>query len=587
MEGNSFSFAALPLLAGITAAQLRCPVMKLLRWLPVIALAVCLFLGAWIWWNRPQRGDLANYVPADALVYLECNSLLGVMDAIAGTAAWKELRPLEASGDLPNRWLTMVVSWTGIGPIRTVILARAQLAGVMLDLGAKEEGETLTIKPEAVLLLETHTGERRIRATVEETLKLFAEKSFRQPTVKRTAVAGSEFMVWSEPTSDRQLVATIDGTLVIVGNSERAVKACVEVRRGQRPNLRSNPELQKMRQHFRAGDSLAFGFISSSNAARLFSLGAPLLFGRAPGDVRFDRIISASASKVLAAVGWSSRPWSGGIEDRYVFSLQTPVVERLQPQFRPIDKPIQVLDLLPEHFYSATIYRFENPAGTWQLLETTLSSQLDTLSAILVTSLQKSALTPYGIQDPDKFLNLVGPELTTVRLTPDTERSTLIADVRDEVSLRQLLLGAGERNHKRISAGQSEIFELPDKSIAVSFLGGRVLIGPSDDIKLHLQDGNNPSQRNKNLDHFLNRSESANVVTYTEDSDRIMEFVRAVVSADGRNALPAEYNEYSRKTRMFPYAATETNLTAEGFERITRSSFGQFATLVPLLFPEQ
>lgn len=561
--------------------------MKFFRWLPVITLAVCLFLAAWIWWNRTQRGDLAKYVPADALVYLECNSLLNVMDAIAGTAAWKELRPLEASGDLPNRWLTMVVSWTGIGPIRTVILARAQLSAVMLDLGAKEEGETLTIKPEAVLLIETHTGERRIRATVEEALKLFAEKSFRQPTLKRTALAGSEFMVWSEPTSDRQLVATIDGTLVIVGNSERAVKACVEVRRGQRPSLQSNPELQKMRQHFGAGDSLAFGFISSSNAARLFSLGAPLLFGRAPGDIRFDRIISASASKVLAAVGWSSRPWSGGIEDRYVFSLQTPVVDRLQPQFRPIDKPIQVLDLLPEHFYSATIYRFENPASTWQLLETTLSSQLDTLSAILVTSLQKSALTPYGIEEPDKFLKLVGPELTTVRLTPDTERSTLIADVRDEASLRQLLVGAEENNHKRISVGPSELIELPDKSIAVSFLSGRILIGPPGDIKLYLQDGENASQRSKNLDHFLNRSESANVVTYTEDSDRVMEFVRAIIRASGRNALPAEYNELSRKSRLFPYAATETNLTAEGFERVTRSSFGQFATLVPLFFPER
>jgi hypothetical protein len=66
-----------------------------------------------------------------------------------------------------------------------------------------------------------------------------------------------------------------------------------------------------------------------------------------------------------------------------------------------------------------------------------------------------------------------------------------------------------------------------------------------------------------------------------------MEFVRAIVRAAGRNALPAEYNEFSRKSRLFPYAATETNLTPEGFERITRSSFGQFATLVPLLFPER
>src|SRR4030095_214923 len=117
---------------------------------------------------------------------------------------------------------------------------------------------------------------------------------------------------------------------VIVGNSERAVKTCLEVRRGQRPSLKNHPAMQQTPRQLTAADTLAFGFISSSNAARLFSLGAPLLFGRTPGDARFDRIIGTSASKVLAGIGWSARASLGGIEDKYLFSLQSSLVSRLQ-----------------------------------------------------------------------------------------------------------------------------------------------------------------------------------------------------------------------------------------------------------------
>jgi hypothetical protein len=565
--------------------------MKLMRWFPAIAFTVILVVGAWLWWNRPQQSDMAGYAPADALVYLECNSLLDAVDALARTDAWKELSPLLGKGGSPpNRWLTRAISWTGIGPTRSVIIARAQLATVMLDLGAKEQGETLTIKPEAAILIETHTAERRIRTTVEEALKLFAEQSYRQPTLKRTEVGDTEFLVWSAPTSERQIVATIDGTLVIIGNTERAVRTCLEVRRGQRPSLKNHPEMQQMRAQLAAADTLAFGFISSSNAARLFSLGAPLLFGRTPGDGRLDDIIQTSAAKVLAAVGWSSRESSGRIEDHYLFSLQSTLVSRLQSHFRPTNTPIQVLDILPRDVHSVSVYRFENPVAAWQELETTLSSQLDTLAAMVIGSLMKSALTPYGIEDPERFLSLVGPELSTVRLTREAEQSTIVAQVRDEAALRQLLLGPGGRNLTQNPVRDPELFEIPGKKIGVSFQNGSVLIGPLADLQLHLQAvrGNRATPDGfKKLDYFLDRSNSANVATYTRESDRVMKFIQAISRAGGGTTGVPESTELSRKIELLPYSATETKLGDHGFERVTRSSFGQFATLIPLLFPER
>jgi hypothetical protein len=265
--------------------------MKLVRGFVVVGFLALIFAAVWLAWNRPRKTDMANYAPADSLVYLESNSLLEIAESLADTDAWKVLSPfLEPEvAQRPNRWLANFMAWTGMGPTSEVILCRAQVAMVMLDLGASEQGETLTIRPEAAILVETHTSEPRIRGTIEEVLRRFAEKSYRHPKFQRTNVDQTDFLVWTAPEGDRQIVATIDGSLLIVGNSQRAARMCLEVRRGHRTSLTQNPELRQMRIALAADRALAFGFISSSHAAQLLSLGAPLLIGRAPGGKGFGR----------------------------------------------------------------------------------------------------------------------------------------------------------------------------------------------------------------------------------------------------------------------------------------------------------
>jgi hypothetical protein len=124
----------------------------------------------------------------------------------------------------------------------------------------------------------------------------------------------------------------------------------------------------------------------------------------------------------------------------------------------------------------------------------------------------------------------------------------------------------------------------------VSFQKGSVLLGPLADLQLHLQAvrGNRATPDGiKKLDYFLDRSNSANVATYTRESDRVVKFIQAISRATGGTTAVPESTELSRKIEQLPYSATETKLGDHGFERITRSSFGQFATLIPLLFPER
>ena len=568
--------------------KIRCQVMKLFRVVLAAGFLALIVAVAWLALNRPRDSDMANYAPADSLVYVESNSLLEIADSIAGTDAWRALRPFiqPELAQTPNAWMARFLAWTGIGPTSKVILCRAQFAIVMLDLGASEEGDTLTIRPEAAFIVETHTSAWRIRETVEQALAEFAEKSYEHPTFQRTNVDQTEYLVWTAPSSNRQIVATIDRSVVIVGNSQRAARACLEVRRGHSASLSQNPELRQMRTSLTAPGSLAFGFVSSSHAAQLLAIGTPLLIGRSPGDLKFERAIATGAAKVLGGIGWSCQRNRGGIEDRYLFSLQPSVVSRLRPVFRGIATESQGLDLLPDDAHSITIYNFEDPAATWRTLSSAVSAQLDTLSAVVFTSLAKSALVPYGIEQPEQFLQAVGPELITARLKPDAERALLIARVRNEAVLKEILLNGAQVRQERI--GEDELKVFSDKR-AIVFYAGYLLMGLEEDVRSCLQAKNGASTTGKlksdKLSQLTSLSSSTPLVTYTNEARRLQNLLFSIRRASTGNNMSSAGTDVDRALSSLPYSATETMLGEQGIERRTRSSLGQFSTLITLLLP--
>ena len=119
-----------------------------------------------------------------------------------------------------------------------------------------------------------------------------------------------------------------------------------------------------MRLQLGGDRALTFGYVPSGNSARLLAVGVPLLLGRAPGDSEFQRLIDKGAAKVFGSLGWSSKAYTTGIEDRYLISLQPSIVARLKPSFRLKQiKPSQSNECLPNDFYSVTSYKFANPRG--------------------------------------------------------------------------------------------------------------------------------------------------------------------------------------------------------------------------------
>ena len=345
----------------------------------------------------------------------------------------------------------------------------------------------------------------------------------------------------------------------------------------------------QMRLQLDEAHALTFGYVPRGNSARLLGVGVPLLLGHAPGDSNFQRLITSGAAKVFGSFGWTSRAYLTGIEDRYLIALQPSIIERLKPTFTTAKGDSQIQRVLPNDVYSVSSYRFAEPAAAWQSLKTSVSSQVDVLSAIVFSSVLKSALLSYGIDDADAFLGGADGELLTLQLDETDERAILIAGVRDRARLRELVTGKFGMRRLNEPAGESETFKDGQGEFMASFIDDFIVIGAAADVRRYVEGRRAnaailTTEKLRRMTSYVSSPDSASIVTYTDDSDRVRSFLSAMIVAIGAQTPPGHLDEV---LSGLPYSVTETTLGDRGIERSTRSPLGQFSTLLPLLIPER
>jgi hypothetical protein len=527
---------------------------------------------------------MAEYAPADALVYLEFNNLSEVADAIQHTDVWQAAVPITGSR-ATRKGLMASAARAGIGPLEAVLFTRAQLALVVLDIKATEESDTLKVRPEIALIAETHTSNWRTKPAVVEAVKKLANMAFGTSSCNEHS-GDADYIECSGAGAERKAIGVIDGTLIVIANSDNAIKSVLDVRRGNRPSIRTDAELVKARSSMISEKSLGFGYVSPANSAKLFAWFAPTQFGRMPGDQQLERLLSVNAGKILRGVAWTATASQGKIEDRFLFSLEPAVVSRLQPAFETAQSDEAFWKVVPEGFQSLTIYRNRVPATAWKSLDAAVSLKLDAVPAVLFGTVLRAGLSDYGISDPKEALATLSPPLLTLRPSESAEGSILVARVVDEARLRRSLA------QEVFKDGHGEILEglqsnpSSEKEFAAVFADGFVLLGNSENMRdalTALRSGEaSPGANRKELQESASKS-SATIVTYANDEARLNNFINALLALQGRQLSPGELTELQSIFRRSCFSATETRLHATGIERTTRSAFGQFGTFVSLL----
>ena len=563
--------------------------MKFLRIALVLVPLGILIAAAGLWFNLPVKTDLADYAPADAIVYVEFNSLADVARTIQHTNAWKAAAPITGNGPDGDNRLLITAARAGLAPVESVLFARTQVALVVVGLSASEQEDTLKVRPDIALIAETHTAPWRTKPVMIDSVKRLAQFAYGASSCIGPTGDGDRFEC-SIPGSDRKLVGAINGTTVILANSDNALKSCLEVRAGTRPSIGTDAEFKQMRSSVATGESLGFGYISAANSAKLFSWTAPLLMGMAPGDQQLQQLLTYSAAKILRGIAWTSVPLNGGIEDRFLFSLEPGVVERLQPAFQTSQRDENFWKLVPGNFESLTIYRSREPAKAWNSLDAAVAFKLDALPAVLFGSVLQSSLSVYGINNPKEALAALSPPLLTMKPSTGVDGSVLVARVSDEAALRNSLQQiTGKATPPQVLEGLQADPD-PAQEYSAVFVDGYVLLGKTENMRQCLAELRKSqaaiTEEKKNVQDSA-RENTAAIVTYANDEARLTNFISTLLLIQGRRLSGDEISRLQNTLGRSTFAETETRLSSAGIERKTRSAFGQFSTFISLLSPSQ
>jgi len=569
-----------------------------LRWIVLSIIALVVLLAAWVWWNRPEAVDMSAYAPAETLIYLEANSLPEIVNGLTRTDAWQALAP--HAGLSPNigrvGWLSRLSAWSGIGSAETVVFSRTQAAVVVLGFDVTEESSTVRdIKPRIALVAETHTGAGRVQAAVTKLVGNYARRKYGEPVILKQDAEATTVITWTTPDGKRKIIAAISESVAIVGNDEETVRACLAVRRGERASLADDAQLAAMRLRMNATASLAFGYVSPAGAGRLLETAAMIYFGQLASNPNAQSaaaiLIPQLAGRILGGAAWSSRIAEGAVVDNYYFNLQNELSSRLQSSLATSgERKLRAADLLPADAYQLTIYNYREPEAAWRGLNAAISSQLEITIAPFVgrflDELLVESLKPFGVGSPHDFLRAAGPEIATVRLDAEGESLVLLTSIRDRQTLESLVrkrLGAGAKSQR---VGDAEMLVgAGAESGAASFVGDYLIVGDAQEVRRCLSE--RAASRTlgaagsfQQAARSASANEASNAVTYTNDYDPSRRFISFIGRQSVARSTAPNAAALQRSLSALPYALSETRLVEGGFEKTTRSSFGQFGGLV-------
>ncbi len=558
----------------------------------LLALLVVAFVVGWLYWNRTARTDMATYAPADCLAFVEANDLTEVAQGIEGTQAWKALAgPVGASPSLlPNRWFIRLARWTGIGSTDAILLARSQVAIVFTGAEASQAGPTLTIKPLATLVIETHTTQRRMRPTLDQRIEELARRVYGQPLLARKQIDGGDLSEWSSPDGARHIVAAFADTVVIIGNDEPSVLHCLEARRGKRATLAGEKQLDDLRKKVDAPNATVFGFISKPGVKSFLQAFALYRAGSSSDAVTVSRIFADTLGNLVDGLGWSSRFVDGMVEDRSSITLSQGVADKLRGSFVPEDRLVPGdLPFVPPDAHSVSLYHFRDVEGVWRDLNAIIASHADLIGAIAARPMLRSLLKAYGIEDPDTFVHVVGTRMQTIRLE-ETSPSVLVTEALDRQGLRKLAQQRLGVKPKTENVDDYELMLSGTDNWAASFADNHFLIGPAEAVRRCLQ-AKAQSQSLTSTDAFRRTQRLVDVslpitaLTFTSDQHAAISFVE-LFSEHERSAFSTSATAIDEASRSLPYAVSVVILKDAGIEWTSRSAFGRVGSLLVTLAPE-
>src|SRR5688572_10733046 len=363
--------------------------------------------------------DLRTIIPADSLIYLESDDLGAVINAITERPAFRE-----AAQGIPN-----------LSALNGVKLAVAVTGFETKEQAVTEENSVLNFTPRFVAVLETNAWNYQAIKFTEEKLGSFIDDIYGGEVLLETSDRhDGKYFVWTAE-DGRKAYGLVQGSVVYFGNDESSIEKSLAVKRGEVESISNNPKVTR-------GDRLAFGYVSPDGVAQIANIAGLSLAKQSSEEGEVQSFVAGVLPEILRnslkEATWTATKSDEGIVDSFTISMNPEVAAVLNETLIPSRKPaIELPQLVLEDAVSVTRYHLQDPQVAWRSLVLSAGKTTDPASGSLIVNFSDGLFEPYGIEDPEKFLRSVEPELFTVRFDEGGENVVVVAKVKDLATFEQ------------------------------------------------------------------------------------------------------------------------------------------------------
>lgn len=552
------------------------------RKLVIIALVPVLLLGGWYLASRPKAVEMAAYVPASALGYIEVNDWPRFVSEMSETEAWKGIAP--AYG-LDGKFADLGrVGWLrGLSlDSEAAVLARSQFAVALT--GIEVRGDE--VKPLLTLIVETHSDAKTIAGLSEKRLRNFARGMFGEAVGERTEYAGVEINTYrpagGRPGAERRLHSAIIESELIVSNNADSLRACIDARLDRVPDMAGNFYQQNGRRVVDRGSAI-FGFVTGDGVNRLLRFGAFIISNaalRETGltDVLQD-VLSDLAEKASTGIAWGAGFENGRMVDRYLLQLKPEIIESIRPRIKVSRAASVALEVLPSGIDDLTVIRIEKPNQAIDEVERAISARIGVGQSFLLHQFLLGARQSLlGLEPDDAAYSALGDEVASFRFSDQTEDRVWMAALRDvsaAPAIARGYLGSAAVTEERI--GDQRIFQTKEKPESAVGLKGKLIVFGKRPQVVRLLSAK--GDRLKDDARFKAAVDKPSAVFGCDSIAREAAGMFAAIARLAGGNLASRPELFDR----LPFAVSSTDLHEQGIMIETHSSFGNLPFFLSLM----
>jgi len=495
------------------------------------------------------------FFPKEALIYLESDNLGKTLQGLTESEAFKRYSSTARDFSVING-LQFAVGIVGFATNEKRVTS---------------EQSIINLKPQFVVVAETHAWNWQINSLVENNLNGFVRGIYGDDSKLETSDRdGEKWFTWTAK-DGRKTFAAISGTQIFFSNNEKALNQCLDAKKGKVEDLRKLQSLAIEREKEKG--KIAFGFISNAGVKSVADLvGVSIALEKSEDENArglISRILPQILKNTTKHIAWFAHKREKGIEDRVVIKTSKEISDVLSETIvssNPRNKDL--FTFVPPEAFSVTRYDLKKPQIAFRSLLLVVAKNVDPITGKFLGVLSNSLLESYGIANAEAFLALVKSEMISVTLDEDEDKSFAVIKTKDLEKLKRTIskgIHFHEMPTKRYGA---DVWESQDKTLAVAVVENVMLLGDLRSVYESLSYANKKGDRPKNS-LFAKMNESNAAAATTEINIKGHEKIVRVL---GR----VKTNLAGKTSRI----STETYFNKTGIERRYISDFGFIGTIL-------